>query len=462
MGIMVERKGVLFTIKEVGEILGSRLEGDPGFHLTSIRGIKIDSRKIERDDLFVAIKGPKHDGHDFVESALANGAVAAVVSRQVAERRKLLDNRRIAVADTVYALGELARHHRKRLNLSVVAVTGSNGKTTVKNLIYEILSLNGPALKSPANFNNFFGLPLSIFQVDRHHKSAVLELGMSARGEISRLAEIASPNIAVITNVGPVHLEFFNNVDEIAVAKLEILERIEPVGTLIVNGDDEILMGKIRQGDYEIIRFGLSSDNDIYPQDLTFDKNQLPSFKIAGTPVRSNLPGIHNVYNILAAFAASKTSGILPEPAAVAIARYRPDEMRSEVISKREITFIIDCYNANPVSMKYALDTLAKMECKGRRIAVLGDMLELGERSRKYHQQIGAYASEKGIDNVFCYGPLARVIAETFGQGAFHFEEQVKLAEHLLKKIVKGDTVLFKGSRGMALENIANRVMGSL
>ncbi len=459
---MVERKGVLFTIREVGEILGSKLEGDPGFHLTSIRGIKIDSREIERDDLFIAIKGPKHDGHDFIESALANGAAAVVVSRQVAERRKLLDNRYIAVEDTIYALGELARHHRTKLNLNVVAVTGSNGKTTVKNLIYEILSRNGPALKSPANFNNFFGLPLSIFQVGRHHKSAVLELGMSATGEISRLAEIASPNIAVITNVGPVHLEFFNDVDEIAAAKLEILERIKPGGTLIVNGDDEILMGKIRQGDYEIIRFGLAGDNSICPQDLTFDENQLPSFKIAGTPVRSNLPGIHNVYNILAAFAVSKTSGIPPEPAAVAIARYRADEMRSEIIIEKGITFIIDCYNANPVSMKYALDTLAKMECKGRRIAVLGDMLELGGHSEMYHRQIGAYASERGIDSVFCNGPSAGIIAKSFGEGAYHFHEQEMLAGRLLKEIVKGDIVLFKGSRGMALENIANRVMGSL
>lgn len=459
---MVERKDVLFNIKEVGEILGSRLEGDPGFHLTSIRGIKIDSREIEGDDLFIAIKGSKYDGHDFIESALSKGAVAAVVSGREAEDRALQDNRCISVEDTIYALGELARYHRHRLDVKVVAVTGSNGKTTVKNLIFEMLSQNGPALKSPANFNNFFGLPLSIFQIDHHHKSAVLELGMSAGGEISRLAEIASPNIAVITNVGPVHLEFFNNVEEIAAAKLEILERIEPGGILIVNGDDGILAGKVHQGDFEIIRFGLSCENDICPQDLTFDKNQLPSFRIAGTPVRSNLPGVYNVYNILAAFAASKALGIPPEPAAAAIARFRPEDMRSEITSKKGITFIIDCYNANPISMKYALDTLAGMECKGCRIAVLGDMLELGERSEMYHRQIGAYAYEKGIDSVYCYGSLARVMAESFGDGAIHSGEQEVLAGRLLKEIVKGDIVLFKGSRGMAMENIVNRVKGSL
>lgn len=459
---MVERKGELFTIKEVGEILGSRLEGDPGFHLTSIRGIKIDSRKIENDDLFIAVKGSRFDGHDFIESALSNGAVAAVVSRREAEVRKLYGNRYIAVDDTIHALGELARHHRNRLDFNVVAVTGSNGKTTVKNLVYEILSQNGPALKSPANYNNFFGLPLSIFKVDSNHKSAVLELGMSAKGEISRLAEIASPNIAVITNVGPVHLEFFNDINEIAAAKLEILERIKPGGTLIVNGDDEILMGKIRQGDFEITRFGLSQDNHICPRDLIFNKNQLPSFKISGISMKSNLPGIHNVYNILAAFAVSNTLRIAPESAAAAIARYRSDEMRSEIINKKGITFIIDCYNANPVSMKYALDTLARMECRGRRVAVLGDMLELGQGAGMYHKQIGAYAAEKGIDNVFCNGPLSRVIAESFGEGAYHFDRQELLAERLLKKIAKGDIVLYKGSRGIALENIANRVMESL
>lgn len=462
MGIMVEKKDALFTVKEVGEILGSRLEGDPGFHLTSVRGIKIDSRKIEKDDLFVAVKGAKYDGHDFVESALSNGAVVAVVSGQEAERRKLVENRYIAVEDTVYALGELARHHRKRLNLNVVAVTGSNGKTTVKNLIYEILSTNGAVLKSPANFNNFFGLPLSIFQLGHNHKSAVLELGMSARGEISRLAEIASPDIAVITNVGPVHLEFFKNIDEIAAAKLEILDRIEPGGSLIVNGDDEMIANRIYQKDYEIIRFGLSGDNDIYSQDLTFDKNQLPSFKIAGIPIRSNLPGVHNVYNVLAAFAVSKALGISAEAAAAAISRYRPSEMRSEIITKKGITLIIDCYNANPVSMKYALDTLAGMESKGHRIAVLGDMLELGERSEMYHRQIGAYALEIGIDNIFCYGPLSGFIAEAFGEKALHFDQQGELAGRLLSEIDRGDIVLFKGSRGMALENIAGRVMESL
>jgi UDP-N-acetylmuramoyl-tripeptide--D-alanyl-D-alanine ligase len=462
MGIMVERKGELFTIKEVGEILGSRLEGDPGFHLTSVRGIKIDSREIENDDLFIAVMGSRFDGHDFIESALSNGAVAAVVSRREAEVRKLYGNRYIAVDDTIHALGELARHHRNRLDVNVVAVTGSNGKTTVKNLVYEILSQNGPTLKSPANYNNFFGLPLSIFQVDSHHKSAVLELGMSAKGEISRLAEIASPNVAVITNVGPVHLEFFNDIDEIAAAKLEILERIKPGGTLIVNGDDEILMGKLRQGDFEITRFGLSQGNHIYPQDLIFEKHQLPSFKISGTAMRSNLPGVHNVYNILAAFAVSNTLRIAPESAAAAIARYRSDEMRSEIINKKGITFIIDCYNANPVSMKYALDTLARMECGGRRVAVLGDMLELGQGAGMYHKQIGAYASEKGIDSVFCNGPLSRIIAESFGEGAYHFDSQELLAERLLKKIAKGDIVLFKASRGIALENIANQVMESL
>jgi UDP-N-acetylmuramoyl-tripeptide--D-alanyl-D-alanine ligase len=462
MGIMVEKKDVLFTIKEAGEILGSRLEGDSGFHLTSIRGIKIDSRKIEKDDLFVAVKGVKYDGHDFIESALSKGAVAAVVSRQEAERRKLVDNRYIVVEDTVYALGELARHHRKRLNLNVVAVTGSNGKTTVKNLIYEILSTNGPALKSPANFNNLFGLPLSIFQLGSNHKFAVLELGMSARGEISRLAEIASPEIAVITNVGPVHLEFFKSIDEIAAAKLEILEWIEPGGSLIVNGDDEMLAGKIYRKDYEIIRFGLSGDNDIYVQDLTFDQKQLPSFKIAGIRIRSSLPGVHNVYNILAAFAVSRALGVSAEAVAAAISRCRPGKMRSEIVTKKGTTLIIDCYNANPVSMKYALDTLAAMECKGHRIAVLGDMLELGERSEMYHRQIGAYALGIGIDSVFCYGPLSGFIAEAFGEKALHFDEQGELAGRLLSEIDRGDIVLFKGSRGMALENIVNRFTESL
>ena len=459
---MAESTNALFSIKEVGEILGSRLEGDSGFHSTSIKNVRIDSRQVRPGDLFVAVKGARFDGHDFIESAYEAGAAAAIVSKGEMDKRKLRDFRLIIVEDTVLALGQLARFHRNRSSAKIVAVTGSNGKTTVKNLIYEIASLDGPSLKSERNYNNFFGLPLSIFQLQEDHKWAVFELGMSAKGEISRLAEIASPEIAVITNVGPVHLEFFEDIDEIADAKMEITAHIRPGGALIVNGDDQILSSRITGGDYDIIRFGLGRGNDVSPTDLTFDNDQCPSFNIDSTSIRSRLPGVHNVYNMLAACAVAKSLKLDIRIIAEAIADFKPSEMRSEILEKKGVTLILDCYNANPVSMKYALDTLAKMRCGGRRIAVLADMLELGENSPAFHQEIGRYAAELKIGRLYCFGPLAKHTADAFGEGAFYFEKKDELAQDLLAYLKKGDIILFKGSRGMALEEIADKIIEAL
>jgi UDP-N-acetylmuramoyl-tripeptide--D-alanyl-D-alanine ligase len=459
---MIDGKTALFTIEEAGEILGSRLEGDSGFHSTSINNIRTDSREVHPGDLFVAVQGHRFDGHDFVESAFKAGAVAAVVSKQEVDKRNLQDSRLIIVDDTVFALGELARYHRSRSGAVVVAVTGSNGKTTVKNLIHEIASVDGRSLKSERNYNNFFGLPLSIFQLRAGHKWAVFELGMSARGEISRLAEIASPEIAVITNVGPVHLEFFKDTNEIADAKMEIVARIRPGGALVINGDDRLLSVRIPAGDFDIIKFGLGPENDVYPVDLSFDAAQCPSFQIGSTRIKSRLPGVHNVYNILAAYAVARRMNLDSRIIAEAIAEFKPSEMRSEIIEKAGVIMILDCYNANPVSMKYALDTLAKMKCGGRRIAVLADMLELGEDSRAFHDEIGEYGSGLKIDRLYCFGPLAKFMAAAFGKGAFHFEKKKELIDDLQAYIRPGDVVLFKGSRGMALEEVADEIIEAL
>jgi UDP-N-acetylmuramoyl-tripeptide--D-alanyl-D-alanine ligase len=367
----------------------------------------------------------------------------------------------IAVDDTVFALGELARKYRERFDTKIVAVTGSNGKTTVKNLIYEIISKSGKGLKSERNYNNYFGLPLSIFKLTHEHRYAVFELGMSATGEIARLAEIASPDIGMITNVGPAHLEFFDDVESIAEAKMEIAGGIRKGGALLLNGDDDLLMSKTDKITAQIITFGLRETNNVHPVDLNFDENQMPSFLIEGKEISSHFPGVHNVYNILAAFAAARAMGIDNEITFDALRRYRPGELRSEVIGKNEITFVIDCYNANPVSMKYAIDTLAAMKCRGRRIAVLGDMLELGERSEYYHKEIGTYANDMGVDDLFCYGTLSRITAEAFGEKGRHFEEKAGLIDELTEFINVGDTVLFKASRGIALEEVAESVMGA-
>jgi len=459
MKTMVEKKEILFTAGEIGEILGARMEGAPGFRRTPISGVKIDSRLIRQGDLFVAVKGENHDGHDYVNSAFANGAVAALISRKTAESRGISGDNLFVTSDTVYALGEIAKHYRNKMPAQVIAVTGSNGKTTVKNLVYEILSRKASSIKSQGNYNNFFGLPLSIFQLKDETDYAVFELGMSITGEISRLGEIASPDTAVITNVGPVHLEFFNNLEEIASAKLEIVDRIKSGGCLIVNGDDEYLREVKIGGNLRAIKFGLSYNNDIYPTGLEFDEDQLPRFKINGTDFRLSFPGIHNVYNALAAYSVAFAEGIDPLTAAEAIYSFQPEGMRSQIFHESGISFFIDCYNANPISMKYAIDSLASMKCRGRRIAVLGDMLELGKSSELYHREIGRHAKKAQIDQVMAYGKFSRHLIDEFGAGGEHFDDKIKLFSSLKNLLRKGDLVLFKGSRGMALEEIADRIM---
>jgi UDP-N-acetylmuramoyl-tripeptide--D-alanyl-D-alanine ligase len=459
---MTENNTVLFTLGEIGEILGSNSEGDPGFHRSPINGISTDSRTIKPGELFIAIIGPKHNGHDHIQTAFSNGAVAAVVSKSEATRRNLTGQEYIKVPDTLTALGDLAKRYRQKMPVRVFGVTGSNGKTTVKNMIHDIISSQGPALKSQGNFNNLIGLPLSIFQLRPEHKNAVFELGMSARGEILRLSEITAPDFAVINNVGPVHLEFLKNVDEVAEAKLEIVSHLKSSGTLAINGDDEILarkLGKVRQ---RIIRFGLGQNNDIRATGLEFDDDQMPNFQVGNHSIELHLPGIHNVYNALAAYAIAIAAGIDSSHAIKAINLFYPQGMRSEIIHHGGLTFLIDCYNANPTSTKYALETLSRMRCGGRRVAVLGDMLELGENSREFHEEIGDIARALKIDNIFGFGPLTIYATEHFGEGAFHFSEKEGLIKKLEETLGNGDVVLFKGSRGMVLEEVVDRLKNSL
>jgi UDP-N-acetylmuramoyl-tripeptide--D-alanyl-D-alanine ligase len=462
MEATAEKKSILFTLGEAGEILGSISEGDPGFHRASIYGISTDSRTIREGELFVAIKGDTYDGHAFLAQAMAKGAVAAVVDRVEAERRGLTGPEYIGVKDPLYALGELARHYRGKMAAVVTAITGSNGKTTVKNLVYDIISKRFPAVKSHGNFNNLIGLPLSIFQLRPDHKFAVFELGMSARGEILRLGDIAGPDVAVITNVGPVHLEFLKSVDQVAEAKLEIIEGIKSSGTLVINGDDENLKARssrIRRG---LLKFGLEPHNDIKPVGLQFDSARMPSFSVDNHEITVRMPGVHNVYNALAAYAVARALGIDGREAADSISVFHPEGMRSEVVNYGGVTMIVDCYNANPASMAYALETLSQMNCEGKRIAVLGDMLELGEQSVHYHNEVGRQARELGIDYIFGFGLHAKYITDRFGIGGRHFDKKEGLSKSLLETVKAGDLILFKGSRGMALEEVVETLKRSI
>ncbi len=459
---MIESSKALFTIREVGEILGSSSEGDPGFHQTPIYGVSTDSRNIEPDELFVALHGANHNGHDHIDEALEHGASAAIIEKKEASKRNLKGPKYIVVENSLYALGQLAKYYRNKIDARIIGVTGSNGKTTVKNLVYEIISNIAPSLKSQGNFNNLIGLPNSIFSLTEKHKYAVFELGMSARGEIRRLSEIASPDIAVITNVGPVHLEFLKTIEEVAKAKLEIIENLKSGSYLVINGDDKLLTKNLKKANLNIIKFGLAPSNDIFPSELEYDNDQKPHFKIDKYDFHPNLPGIHNVYNILAAMGVAKALNTDMKKAAEAINAFVPEGMRSEIVHVGGMTLLIDCYNANPTSMKFALETLSKINTSGRKIAILADMLELGEHASDYHKEIGSFAKNNGIDIVLAYGPLSKGIIEGFGKSGRHFTSKPELIKILTNYIKPDDAILFKGSRGMALEEVVKEIRGKL
>jgi UDP-N-acetylmuramoyl-tripeptide--D-alanyl-D-alanine ligase len=462
MQLMTDKIHRLFSIGEIGEILGSYSEGDPGFRHFAIYNISTDSRTIKESELFVALIGEKHNGHDHIDAAFVRGAAAAVVSKAEAQKRGLNGSKYFPVDDTLFAFGELARRYRAKMPARITAVTGSNGKTTVKNLIYEIFSRLGPALKSEGNFNNLIGLPASIFGLREEHQNAVLELGMSARGEISRLSEIASPDLAIITNVGPVHLEYLKSIDAVAEAKLEIVEHLRKLAPLVINGDDEMLSLKLGKINHQVIRFGLNRENDISPRDLEFDDQQLAGFRVANHIFELKLPGIHNVYNALAAYAAAHALGIDTALAVDAINSFRPQAMRSEVVQAGGVTLLIDCYNANPASTRYALETLSRIRSSGRRIAVLGDMLELGQESRIFHEEIGKLARTLKIDNIFGFGPNSKFTVANFGDGGFYFGEKEGLIKQLREMLGDGDVVLFKGSRAMVLEEVVDAIKNTM
>jgi UDP-N-acetylmuramoyl-tripeptide--D-alanyl-D-alanine ligase len=276
------------------------------------------------------------------------------------------------------------------------------------------------------------------------------------------LAEISRPDVGIITNAGPVHLEFLKTVERVAEAKLELVDRLNTSGILVLNGDDEMLNNKLRRKSVNILRFGLGTGNDIRPTNVEFDNNQFSRFCIGDIKFNLNLPGMHNVYNALAAFAIARPLGISEKQAAIAVNSFKAQEMRSEVIHKGGVTLVVDCYNANPASTKYALEMLSKMHSSGHRIAVLGDMLELGKTGKDYHEEIGNTARRLGINYLLALGPLSKSTVESFGNGGLHFENREALLERLLNIINTGDIILFKGSRGMVLEKVVEAVMSKL
>jgi UDP-N-acetylmuramoyl-tripeptide--D-alanyl-D-alanine ligase len=427
-------------------------------------GVSIDSRTVGAGELFFAIKGARFDGHDFVAEAAGRGAGAVVVHREVAVPSSLGV---VRVSDTTRALGDLARHLRLRTAIPVVAITGSSGKTTTKEMAAALLAAKGPVLRTEGNLNNQYGLPLSLLRLRPEHAAAVLELGMSAPGELRALSALARPDVAVITNVGPVHLEFFASVDEIAKAKAEILEGLREGGRAVLNGDDPRVrrIGEAWGG--ETVWFGRHRRWDVSAErwrgtafGMRFD------LRMGGRAVDVALPlaGPHFVMNFLAAAAAAHVLGVSPESMAEAATHMKAAPHRGEVRRLRgSVTVLDDCYNSNPGGLDAALVAL-RMTPGRRRVAFLGDMLELGARGPELHREAGERLAGH-VDVVAGVGALARELLEGARQGglaaeALHpFAESTAAAAAAPRLVRPGDAVLVKGSRGVRLEAVVDALV---
>lgn len=431
---------------EIAKGAGGTLTGAEN---AEVKSISTDSRKIEAGTLFVAIRGERFDGNAFADAAYKAGAAAVMGNDAVTPPEGCAY---IRVEDSVAALGRLAAYHRQRFAIPVVGVTGSVGKTTTKEMTAAVLSARYNTLKTAGNFNNHIGLPLTVLGLSGEHGAAVIEMGMSARGEISYLTNIARPGVAVITNVGLSHIETLKTQENIRDAKLEIAEGLPEDGVLLVCGDDPFLKD-VTLPEKRVKRFGFQNpDCEIAGEILGED-----SFRAFGTVFSVPVGGVHNLYNALAAVSAGAECGISPEEAAEGLRTYKTDGIRqSETEIRPGITVLCDYYNASPASVAAALEMLAKGKA-ARRIAALGDMLELGEIGERCHREVGQKAAALGIDMLLAVGPLSRFTAEEAearGICARHFADNAALAAYLRKQLKPGDRVLLKGSRGMKMEEI--------
>lgn len=422
-----------------------------------VQGYSIDSRTIGIGELFFAIRGERLDGHDYVQSALDSGAVAAVVSREHAprfpDRSKIL-----VVADTLAALQSLAAAARRMWAKPLVAVTGSAGKTTTKEAIAHLLAARFHVMKSEGNLNNHFGLPLQLLRLEAGDDIAVMELGMSHAGEITQLAQIAHPDSGVVTNVAPVHLGFFNSVADIARAKYELVAALPAGGTAFLNADDEYVSQFGRDFHGKVVTFGVRHPADVRAQNVETRGTAGSRFDliIEGCREQVTLPlmGMHNIYNALAAAAVATQRGVAPSEAAAALGTLRPADKRGEVLKVAGATVINDCYNSNPKALDSMVDSLAAMPAR-RRIVVAGEMLELGPAGERLHRESGKHMAEMGIDIVLGVRGLAKEIvsaAQAAGVEAHFVETPEAAGEWLSRTATEGDAVLLKASRGVKLE----------
>ena len=443
----------------VGDVLkatkGHLVKGEPA---AVISRVSTDSRASEAGDLFVALKGDRFDGHDFVAQAVGRGATGILVSKDVGEfSGKIL----ILVEDTRKALGDVARLYRDRFDIPVVGITGSNGKTTTKDMAASVLSQRYSVLRNEGNFNNAIGVPLTLFRLTKAHDMAVIEMGTGAPGEMSRLIDIARPDVAVVTNVGPTHLEFFGSMDEVAAEK-GILARA--AGAAVLNADDPRVAEMRDAADGTTILFGIRNSADVVADEIEQGQDGCSQFTLAANMERIRVhlpfPGRHQIYNALAAASLGILFHVKLDEIKRSLEVCRGLPMRMQKVVVNGATIIDDTYNSNPASLRAAVDYLSEVECECKRVLVLGDMLELGKQSGELHLEAGRSIAGRQFHSLVTVGDKAAMIAEgAMAAGmpedrAVVFETNSEAVAYLRLVLGQGDIALIKGSRGMKMEEI--------
>ena len=464
-------KPVLWKLEEIVRATNGRLFSENKEKVFS--GISIDSRQILSDDLFIAIKGENHDGHSFLDEVKSRGVKGAVIQGDKIKDLNVNKYARegmslIAVDNTIKALGNLANYRRRQCNVSVIAITGSNGKTTTKEMTALILSQRFKVLSTTGNLNNEIGLPLTLFHLNPEHEKAVLELGMNHLGEIRRLAEICMPDIGIITNIAPSHLEGLGSIESVRDAKGELLEKTNPEGTAALNADDPNVMSIAEKTSLKICLYG-HSDKALIRAGAVINKGQGLLFELI-TPSESimvelNVSGRFMISNALAAAAAGYLSGLKVLEIKSGLEAFRPVKGRMNILkTKSGINIIDDTYNANPYSMRAAIDTIKSLAGDNRKVFVLGDMLELGNYAKQMHYELGRTAFGSGPKNLFLTGDYAKDTASGAMELGMNPENifigtKEEIIKHIFEGFQPGDWILVKGSRSMKMETIVNSLI---
>ena len=445
------------TLKEIAAACGGTYIGDENLASKEVSGVVIDSRKVQKDSLFIAIRGARVDGHTFIPKTIENGALCAVSEKDLGDT----DYPYILVDSCTQALKDIAEHYRRSLDIKVVGISGSVGKTSTKEMIASVLEQKFRVLKTEGNFNNEIGLPLTIFNIREEHEIAVLEMGISDFGEMTRLAKMARPDICVITNIGCAHLEQLKTRDGILKAKTEMFTYMNPAGTIIFNGDDDKLASFTPANGIRPVYFGLNAD-------CSYHAGQVENMGLKGTTAtfftpksqfnaHISIPGDHMVYNALAGTAVGYAFDMADEEIKAGIEALVPLAGRNHLIETERFSIIDDCYNANPASMKSSLDVLAKAAT--RTVAILGDMGELGEQKLVMHYEVGQYAAKAGIQLLICIGSLTEAMAK----GAADVNSKMEIHHYAAKAdfftemdalLKPHDTILVKASHSMEFPEI--------